>query len=175
MDPGEDRHSRALERVLGRFEGKVRGIGRRYGLPSEDLDELFQDVRIRLWKSVGDPSRIEELSASYVHRTATSAAIDLFRRERRSRSLVPLHPNLPDSGKENPERKLDSLALGEALNRALERLDDRRRPVLRMYLSGYSHKEIASLLGWSEATVRNLLYRGLAELRGFLSESETEP
>lgn len=44
-----------------------------------------------------------------------------------------------------------------------------------MYLNGYNHREIAGLLGWSEATTRNLLYRGLEELRSHLSEVRGEP
>jgi DNA-directed RNA polymerase specialized sigma24 family protein len=34
-----------------------------------------------------------------------------------------------------------------------------------MYLAGFERDEIADLLGWSEAKTRNLLYRGLADLR----------
>jgi RNA polymerase sigma-70 factor (ECF subfamily) len=34
-----------------------------------------------------------------------------------------------------------------------------------MHLAGYAREEIAQLLGWSEAKTRNLLYRGLADLR----------
>jgi RNA polymerase sigma-70 factor (ECF subfamily) len=37
-----------------------------------------------------------------------------------------------------------------------------------MYLSGYSRDEIARRLGWSEAKTRNLLYRGLEDLRNEL-------
>ena len=33
----------------------------------------------------------------------------------------------------------------------------------------YNHKEIAEILGWSQGSTRNLLYRGLADLRGDLS------
>ena len=38
-----------------------------------------------------------------------------------------------------------------------------------MYLAGHPREEISSLLGWSEAKTRNLLYRGLADLRGCLT------
>jgi RNA polymerase sigma-70 factor (ECF subfamily) len=39
-----------------------------------------------------------------------------------------------------------------------------------MYLAGYPREEIAALMGWSEAKTRNLLYRGLADLRERLTE-----
>ena len=43
-----------------------------------------------------------------------------------------------------------------------------------MHLAGYSREEIAQLMGWSEAKTRNLLYRGLAELREQLGQRGAE-
>jgi len=37
--------------------------------------------------------------------------------------------------------------------------------VVRMHLAGHPREEIAALLGWSEAKTRNLLYRGMNDLR----------
>jgi DNA-directed RNA polymerase specialized sigma24 family protein len=37
-----------------------------------------------------------------------------------------------------------------------------------MHLMGHSRDEIAQLLGWTEAKTRNLLYRGLADVREWL-------
>ena len=37
--------------------------------------------------------------------------------------------------------------------------------VVRLHLAGYHRDEIARLLNWTEAKTRNLLYRGLADLR----------
>jgi RNA polymerase sigma-70 factor (ECF subfamily) len=37
-----------------------------------------------------------------------------------------------------------------------------------MYLDGYRRDEIAELMKWSDAKTRNLLYRGLADLRSVL-------
>jgi DNA-directed RNA polymerase specialized sigma24 family protein len=39
-----------------------------------------------------------------------------------------------------------------------------------MHLQGYPREEIAELMGWTEAKTRNLLYRGLADLRDRLTE-----
>ena len=39
-----------------------------------------------------------------------------------------------------------------------------------MYLAGYPREEIAELMGWTEGKTRNLLYRGLADLRARLTE-----
>ena len=39
-----------------------------------------------------------------------------------------------------------------------------------MYLAGYSGEEVAKVMGWSEPKARNLLYRGVADLRERLKD-----
>lgn len=134
-----------------------------------EFSELFQDVRIRLWKAFEGKGNMDDLPASYLYRTATSAAVDLIRRERREARNIRLDSDLPDPNPSNPERAVTQAELGARIDGALESLSDRRRPVVRMYLAGYGHREIARLIGWSDATTRNLLYRGLADLRAKLS------
>ena len=55
-----------------------------------------------------------------------------------------------------------------AVTSAVDLLAESRRAVVRMYLAGYDREEIGELLGWSEPKTRNLLYRGLAEVRSSL-------
>ena len=57
------------------------------------------------------------------------------------------------------------MELQDQVGRALEQLIPARRSVVKMYLSGYGREEIADLLGWTEPKTRNLLYRGLSDLR----------
>ncbi len=83
------------------------------------------------------------------------------------------------SGGSEPEQNLESSELVAQVGRAIEAIPASRRPVVRMYLVGYPREEIARLMGWSEGKTRNLLYRGLADLRerlramGVAWESET--
>jgi RNA polymerase sigma factor (sigma-70 family) len=170
--PTPDDLSAALESVLAKFSGMVRSVGWRHRLSDEDVDEVIQQVRIRLWHAHGDSEQIRRAPASYIYRTAVTAALDLIRRRRAQRQdmMVPIEdeegkvPSTP-----TPERSLESSELAEQVARAIDTLPDSRRPVVRMYLAGYPREEISSLLGWSEAKTRNLLYRGLADLRGTLT------
>ena len=173
-DPLTEDLSTALDAVVSRFVTMVRSVGARHGLTETDLDEVVQEVRIRLWRSCRTSEQIRQLGASYVYRTAATAALDLLRR-RRARGAA-----RTDSVDEHTERLMDAttgapeLLEAEDLERqilaALEHLPESRRAVLRMHLNGYDREEIAALLGWSEAKTRNLLYRGLADLRARLAE-----
>jgi RNA polymerase sigma-70 factor (ECF subfamily) len=162
--PGRPSLSSAVEQLLVRWGGLVRGAARRYGFDGADLEEIEQDIRIRLWRTLerqGENPR--GVGASYVQDAARSAAIDLLRRRRRERTHVTLDqvPDLPDAdrGMADPD------ALLERLEGALAKLAPDRRIAVRLHLEGEGREAIARITGWGEARTRNLLYRGLDDLR----------
>lgn len=165
--------STALEDLLARFGDVVRRAGRRHGLADAEIDELLQDVRIRIWRALERDETIADVPASYVYRTAMSAAVDMIRRRRarREHSLDPAQSvsataAVAVSGRPaRPDEAVERRETLTMLRRAVDGLSDSRRPVVRMHLAGYHRREIAELLGWTEAKTRNLLYRGLADLR----------
>jgi len=187
-----DQISPAIETVLMRFAAMVRRIGIRHGLSESDVDEVFQEVRIRLWRARAEGSnrgadgvslgpvggeQISSVGSSYLYRTAVSAALDVLRRHRRPRedALEDVGQDPAAPSRREPERSLESSELAQQVARAIDTITPSRRPVVRMYLAGYTREEIAGLLGWSEAKTRNLLYRGLADLRERLTEQGIGP
>lgn len=169
MAEQSDQVSQALDQVLARFAERVRYIGIRHGLTGSDVEDLLQEVRLRLWKALESDEKILGAPASYVHRTAVSAALDVLRR-RRARRETPARLSRPSGLSalgESPaaDRMLEEMELQDQVGRALEQLIPARRSVVKMYLAGYGREEIADLLGWTEPKTRNLLYRGLSDLR----------
>jgi RNA polymerase sigma factor (sigma-70 family) len=167
--------STALESTVANFAGMVRRVGWRYRLSDADVDEVMQEVRIRLWRARASSEQISSSSASYVYRTAVSAALDIARR-RRARKAE-LSDSIDDDATTTvvaapggPAEELEQSEVARQVAAAVDEIVESRRPVVRMYLAGYPREEIAELLGWSEAKTRNLLYRGLAELRARLTE-----
>ena len=156
--------SPTLERLVAAHAEAVRGIARRRGLDEGEVEEILQDVRIRLWRAL-TPDAMATANATYVHRCALSAVVDHVRRRRTGRT---------DSLDEMPERYAAAATTDETLGEkdlsrrvslALSEMNGSRRPVVRMYLAGYAQAEIQATMGWTEAKTRNLLYRGLTELR----------
>jgi RNA polymerase sigma factor (sigma-70 family) len=171
--PVSDSVSAALEGVLARCVRMVRSVGARHGLSDADLDDVVQDVRIRLWRSCTTTEQIERLGTSYVYRAATTAALDLLRRRRAHGARI------TESVDDHSDRIAASSGASDAADAhdleaqvisALEAIPLSRRTAVRMYLSGYDREEIADLLGWTEAKTRNLLYRGLDDLRERLTK-----
>ena len=172
-DRAPDSLSPVLEAILGRFSRLVRQVAARHGVQQRELDDLFQDVRIRLWSALQSDEKIRGVSSSYVYHTARAACLDRLR-QARSRREVPVH--LEQRGGERSltagaaaDAGVERGELAEQLARAVGALSESRRPVVRMYLAGYDREEIAEVLGWSEARTRNLLYRGLHDLRTTLT------
>jgi RNA polymerase sigma-70 factor (ECF subfamily) len=170
-----DRLSSELEAAVGRFAALVRRVGLKHRLSEADLEDVLQEVRIRLWRtrSRAQGERDEQVSASYVYRVAVSAAVDLLRRRRArgAEQTVGLEEVAePIADHSDPARSVEESELSAQLERAIEAITPSRRPVVRMYLAGYSGEEVAKVMGWSEAKTRNLLYRGLGDLRERLKD-----
>ena len=164
--------SRALEHIVSRFDAFIRRSAHRHGLRGDEIDEVVQEIRVRMWKSLGTAELIRRAKASYIYRAAISASIDLIRRRRARRNDArSLGDDSTDDALESAERAdtaLDEAEIACQVHRALALLAEPRRAVVRMHLAGYDRHEIAELLGWSEPKTRNLLYRGLADLRRIL-------
>lgn len=163
--------SRQLESALRRYTGLVRSIARRHRLEANEVDELLQAIRLRLWRAMED-ERIEQVTSSYMYRTAMSASIDLLRARREHRT----NPGDPAPILERVETPVRADAAIESEEQAgrilglLEELPADRRTATKLYLAGYSAGEIADMLDWSAGRTRNLLHRGLEALRLRLSE-----
>lgn len=165
--------SAVLEDVVRRFGAFIRRTAHRHHLATSEVDDLVQDTRIRLWQALGTTERVQQVPASYVYRTVMSTALDFLRRRRARREVpieaIPLPVRRSSSRSFESAHTTDRAALDAdvqaAICRAVDLLVESRRGVVRMYLAGYDRVEIAELLGWSEAKTRNLLYRGLADVR----------
>lgn len=175
MTTPPDQLSPALELALGKFSGILRQVCRRYRFTGADVDELLREVRIRLWRAHGEVAaageHIASISASHLHRTALSAAIDMVRRRRarggdRTTSIEDEHRSFAE--RHGPEQELEQSELAAQVERAIESIHPSRRPVVRMHLLGHSREEITQLMGWTEAKTRDLLSRGLADVREHL-------
>lgn len=140
-------------------------------------DEIEQEARIRLWRALARDTAIADIRP-YLHRIVATAAIDAMRQVR-SRREVPLDPapdpdrdrdrpaprHEPEAGGASPERIAAGRELVEVVQGVLARLPTNRRRAVSLHLQGFTSEEIAQLMAWTEPKARNLVYRGLADLR----------
>ena len=147
----------------------------RYRLDESDLDEVMQEVRIRLWRARGTSEQVGEANTSYIYRTASTAALDVLAAGGPGRPTGTIQSRrgpwqFSAAPTPDPHGVLEGSELASKVAQAIETIPESRRPAVRMHLAGYPREEIASLMGWTEAKTRNLLYRGLADLRERLAQ-----
>lgn len=159
-----------LEEFGARLRATIRRlVPRKLGIEADDVE---QEARIRVWRALTDETNIER-PASYLYRVAVSATIDAVRRLKARRERPLEAPEDDEDGTRNPhvdptpspERQAQAAQLRRALSAALRALEPNRRRAVSLYLRGFGTQEIALLLGWSQPKARNLVYRGLEDLR----------
>ncbi|MCB1036632.1 MAG: RNA polymerase sigma factor [Acidobacteria bacterium] len=172
--------NKALETLLEEFghilRRAIRGVVS--GYPGVDAEEVEQEARIRVWQALARKGELEQPEA-YLYRVAVTATFDALRRlkARREEGLAAAEgpKALPfPTERRNPERAAMDRQRLQQVRLALEGLAANRRSAVRLHLQGFTTEEIGRLKGWTEAKARNLVYRGLSDLRSLLEEDVRE-
>ncbi len=169
-----------FERLLQRYSALLKEIIARH-CPRHlgvDVTEIEQEARLRLWRAV---EREKELTApaSYIYRIAVTATIDAVRRvQARREDQLRTEATEEDDANHvitiaaDPSQAPDAVTARRELMgqvaAAVASLPENRRRAVELHLQGLTLAEIAELLGWTEGKARNLVYRGLDDLRDAL-------
>jgi len=139
------------------------------------FDDIEQEARMRLWRALQAEREVTNY-ASYLYRIAATATIDAMRRVQ-ARHEEQLHVlmeqgvedvevmTVPAPMRDSPERQAESREAIRKVSAAVAQLPDDQRRAVGMYLQGMTSQDVANLMGWTEPKSRNLIYRGLKELR----------
>lgn len=116
-----------------------------YADEQADQQDLFSEIMLRLWESLPG-FRGEASIHTWVYRVALNTALrfryQLHKKEKRHSSLKAVE-FLPAPNSSEQQQY-------EALRQCIRRLNEADRPVVTLYLEGFSYKEIAEVIGISE-------------------------
>ena len=152
----------AHKRILYKIAGA-------YCANAEDRRDLAQEIVIQLWRSF--PRYDDRFKFStWMYRIGMNVAISFLRSEgRRGRDSVALDEvDIIDFAAADR-------VMGEAgddvrlLQKLIARLDEMSRALLLLYLEGYSHTEIAEIVGISATNVGTRIHRLKNQLRDDLN------
>jgi RNA polymerase sigma factor (sigma-70 family) len=139
-------------------------------------DDIEQEAWVSVWNVLKGEREIT-YPASYVYKVAVSAAIRAIRRARARRedSLQEQHD---DTGTPvltlyappgaSPHSVAERRQCRDKIAAALAQLPENRRLAVGLHLRGLTTPEIGRFLDWSEPKARNLVHRGLKDLRASL-------
>jgi len=163
---GGDRVS--FGQLVERFAPQARRVARAVLQDPHDADDAAQDAFLAALVKLDqyDPRRP---FGPWLMRIVANAATDR-RRRRTVRQVEPLAPELTGGGP-RPDREAEQSALGDRLRAALAELPNRRRIAVVLFdVEGYSHAEIAQILGIPEGTVRSEVFHARRRLRELLAD-----
>ena len=153
----------AFGELVRRYGPAARRVARAVLHHPEDADDAAQDGFFSAWRSINryEPGR---QFGPWILRIVVNAAHDL-RRRRQIRETDPVSPHLP-GGEASPVALVEQGELGERIDRALQGLPERQRLAVVLFdAEGFSHGEIAQMLGIPEGTVRSDVFHARRALR----------
>lgn len=157
--------------LLAREEAALRRVIQRYVRDGASVDDVYQEVSLKVLRrmdSVRDPQALR----GWLFQLARNACLDFLRREDRRRQDpvedLADHRAAGDLGRSPGEQFLSQERL-EAVRRALDRLPESQREVIRLRVEeGLDHEAIAKRLRISRQAVEVRLCRGRATLKSQL-------
>ena len=144
-----------LERVFRENHAAVFRAAYRVTGNASDAEDVLQTVFLRMVKREATAEPVANM-ASFLHRAAVNAALDLVRSRQNIRNipLDDLEPVLAEPASRNPERIRSSGEIREWLRGALARLNPRIAEMFALrFFEGKDNPEIARLFNTTPGTV----------------------
>lgn len=171
----------AFEELVRRYDREVLRLALNLVHRVEDARDIYQESFLRVYRNL-HRFRFECSFYTWVYRIVTNACLDhLRRRTTRHEEQAPVadvndgaprdfFDRLPEvNPSANPERKLLGQEINKMIEGALAQLSPRERMVFEMkHYQGMKLRAIGDVLGTSEETVKNSLFRATRKMRARL-------
>ena len=165
----------AFQHLVERHQALVIGTVARMLGNNSDIEDVAQQVFIRVWKSARRYTPTAKFTTWLLTITRNLVFNEARRRKRHPGTALDTHEGyeslaLPDQARSAPDQALLERELENAIDRAILSLPERQRLalVLRRY-QNKSYEEIAHVLNLSVPAVKSILFRARSELRAALS------
>lgn len=143
--------------------GFVYAVARRIVGSREDADDVTQEALLLAYR-YRDSFRGDSKYRTWLYRIASTTALGLLRKRRRSRELLtPLQLERPDMAR-SPEDEVGEAEAIDLIQRSLMRLDPKYRDVM-LTRAASSEVETAAKLGISVANVKVRAHRARKQLK----------
>lgn len=165
----------AFEQLIYNYDRAVLSIAMRYVRNNDDAKDIYQEVFIRVYKSLKKFEFRSEFS-TWIFRITTNVCLT-YKSRKKDQLMVPLQEEFEEDNSEfgrvelisdekSPEEETLNTDLKNFIGNAVDSLSERQRItfVLKHY-EGYKIKEIAEMLNCKEGTVKKYLFDAINNLR----------
>ena len=161
----------ALAEAYRRHGGAVFGMARRVLGEPAVAEEVVQEVFLRLWN---EPDRFDPERGSlrsFLLAQTHGRAVDLLRSDTSRRRREERDARKTAEAGYDLEHEVWDLTVSEWVKEAMQQLPREERQAIGLaYFGGLTYREVASVLGAPEGTVKSRIRAGLRRLRGALSD-----
>jgi RNA polymerase sigma-70 factor, ECF subfamily len=166
----------AFEELVYRYDLKVLSIALRYTQNEDDAKDLYQEVFIRVFRSIKN-FRFESEFSTWLYRITTNVCLT-YRSRKKEHLTVSIDKGYDDDTDDysseqqliydgaSPEEIISGKDIGEIVDAAVESLSPKQKItfILKHY-EGYKIREIAEMLNCKEGTVKKYLFDATGNLR----------
>ena len=146
-------------------------MARGVAVDEDEAEDICQDAFVRAWQRLHQcrhPERFKGWFMQVVRSVGLNRIASEKRRRQTALDATPLESDAP-----GPTRGVERRELREALERGLARLPEVQRQAVLLYdLEGWSHAEIADMLGISELMSRRHVSDGRRSVREHMHHPE---
>lgn len=160
---------RFIEQAIADYESPLIGYATTILNDSDRARDVVQDTFVRLCQQ--DPAKVRDGLKSWLFTVCRNRALDLLRKDKRSRPLEEAHWNtVPDSSPQ-PDARMESDERLARVMALLDRLSENQREVILLkFQHGLSYQEIAEVTGLTSGNIGTLIHTGLKRLRDLLPQ-----
>jgi len=168
-----------MEDLVRQYGKLITAMVRRVGRSASPAmrEDVQQRVLISLWKQLRRDHVIEH-PTTYIYRTAVRETVRAMREEA-GRAQDPIEDDGAPGGlraeRGDPHAELVRKEKMKRIRAAIGEIAPERRMAVRAHLSGFDVTEIMARYGWTYQKARNLIARGMADLRRILMENGLGP
>lgn len=155
------------EELFQRYAGKMLAVCMRYARHRMEAEDILQDAFVKVFEHIGQ-FQFKGALEGWIRRIVVNTAIKAYDRKSFTHEQIGIDPTW-DSASDLP---LSDMQLQEKdLLNMINQLPDGYRIVFNLYaIEGYSHQEIAEMLGIQESTSRSQLVKARKQLQTQLFE-----
>lgn len=173
----------SFEQLIYKYDKKILGIIIAMVGSKEDAMDLYQEVFLKVYKSL-NKFRQDSNFYTWIYRITVNVCLNYRKKRQTNRIFINIDNGIDDdensapvqfeAPEKTPDKKIEEKELKKIVKDAVDTLPEKQRMVF--YLKHYQEKkisEIAEIMGCSEGTVKNYLFRASEKLKKALKDLRT--
>ena len=151
-----------VDELFSKHQAELLRYLTRYAGDPDVAADATQDVYLRLVES---PPRKDDNVRAWLFTVATNVVRDVWKKEGQAERLIDTPERAPaTTPAPDPHAGVERAERAVLARQMLTRVSERERTILLMWVEGFSHKEIAEVVGTTPGTIGPTIARALKKL-----------